>query len=181
MTSDIQSEYFDYFAYGSNMLSRRLRERTPSAFYCDTGYVIGRRLTFDKKSKDESGKCDIESTNNPNDRVYGVIYKIKHPEKAALDRHEGLGHGYVEEMVDVITSTGVCNANAYVATDKDPNILPYNWYKEIVISGAIEHELPHEYVEWLKTVDSKYDNDTTRRTDNEKLLVQTDICVHSHE
>ena len=66
-----------YFAYGSNMLSRRLRapNRTPSAVAVGTGFVSGRRLTFDKVSTDGSAKCDIEVTTNPNDWAYGVLFE----------------------------------------------------------------------------------------------------------
>ena len=56
---------FLYFAYGSNMSSRRLtaRGRAPSATRLTVGYVPGRRLTFDKFStRDQSGKCDCEAT-----------------------------------------------------------------------------------------------------------------------
>ena len=43
-------ETFTHFAYGSNMLLRRLRaeERAPSAVPIGTGFLEGRRLTFDK-------------------------------------------------------------------------------------------------------------------------------------
>jgi hypothetical protein len=49
-----------YFAYGSNMLTRRLRDpaRAPSARVLATGYVTGRRLVFDKAGQDGSGKPD---------------------------------------------------------------------------------------------------------------------------
>ena len=83
---------FRYFAYGSNMLTRRLKatDRAPSATLLGIGYVEGRRLTFDKVSKDGSGKCDAESTGENTDRVYGVIFEIASTEKAALDKAEGL-------------------------------------------------------------------------------------------
>jgi gamma-glutamylcyclotransferase len=47
-----------YFAYGSNMFARRLSARTPSAMRIGTGFVEGRKLTFDKVSTDGSGKCE---------------------------------------------------------------------------------------------------------------------------
>ena len=98
-------ETFHYFAYGSNMLTRRLKapERAPSAEFVDTGYIARRRLTFDKLSRDDSGKCDAEETGNESDRVYGVIFEISYKEKPDLDRVEGCGKGYELETVDVIT------------------------------------------------------------------------------
>ena len=69
---------FLYFAYGSNMSSRRLTApgRAPSAMRVAVRYVPGRRLTFDKFSaRDQSGKCDCEAV-DLTDRVYGVVYRI---------------------------------------------------------------------------------------------------------
>ena len=147
-----------------------MKERAPSATVVKTGYVNGRRLTFDKVSLDGSGKCDIEETCNSGDRVYGVLYKINKLEKGALDRAEGCGNGYKEQTVDVLTSSGTCQAVVYVATKKEPALRPYHWYKAIVIAGAVEHGLPEPYVKWIRTVESKPDPKIERRSENEKLL-----------
>lgn len=163
---------FVYFAYGSNMLSRRLqaKERTPSAVAIGIGFVQGRRLTFDKVSRDGSGKCDIEVTNNPKDRAYGVLFKISSAEKSNLDKAEGCGKGYNEENVQVVTSSGACAATTYVATAKEPALRPYHWYKALVVAGAVEHGLPNDYIEWLRTFESQADPNTKRRAENEALL-----------
>ena len=159
-----------YFAYGSNMLSRRLMARVPSAIAVGVGYASGRRLTFDKVSTDGSGKCDIEPTQSPTDRVYGVLFEISLAERARLDEAEGLGKGYREERVDVVTPCGTRQALAYVATAKEPALTPYHWYKALVVAGATEHRLPDPYVEWLRTVESKQDPKPNRRAENEPLL-----------
>ncbi len=163
---------FVYFAYGSNMHSRRLRasERAPSAVTIGIGFVQGRRLTFDKVSQDGSGKCDIEFTNNPNDRAYGVLFKILSAEKPKLDKAEGVGNGYKEQNIRVVTSNGESVAITYVATTKDPTLRPYHWYKALVVAGAVEHGLPNAYVEWLRTFESQADPNTKRRAENEALL-----------
>jgi hypothetical protein len=163
-------ETFLYFAYGSNMLSRRLRERTPSAVAVGTGYVCGRHLTFDKDGSDGSGKCDMEPTSSQSDRVHGVLYRVDLGEKQLLDEAEGLGESYSEEHVRVVTSDGECRALAYVAIRKETDLHPYGWYKALVVAGAIEHELPVEYVERLRSVESKPDPDGSRRARNEALI-----------
>lgn len=153
------------------MLSRRLKERTSSATLIGVGYVSGRRLTFDKVSRDGSGKCDIESTNKPTDRVYGVLFKILLSEKSKLDTAEALGMGYKEEQILIAMLNGEThNAIAYVATEKEPALWPYHWYKALVIAGANEHKLPTDYVEWLRTFDSQHDPNAERRARNESLL-----------
>ncbi len=166
------TDTFVYFSYGSNMLSRRVQaiERAPSAVAIGVGFVQGRRLTFDKVGRDGSGKCDIEVTMNPTDRAYGVLFRIRSAEKTGLDRAEGLGRGYGEENVRVVTTSGECTAIAYVATMKALTLRPYHWYKALVVAGAVEHGLPLGYVEWLRTFESQADPDTKRRAENEALL-----------
>jgi gamma-glutamylcyclotransferase len=161
---------FSYFAYGSNMFARRLSARTPSAMRIGTGFVEGRKLTFDKVSTDGSGKCDIEATENPADRVYGVIFRIAAAEESALDEAEGLGHGYRKDEVMVVTSEGVLTAMAYCATEKDPRRRPYDWYKAFVVQGAIENALPDAYIEVIRVVPSQIDSNAPRRARNEALL-----------
>jgi hypothetical protein len=172
---DTLGEKMLYFAYGSNMLSKRLRapERAPSAVFVGIGFVCGYRLTFDKVSSDGSGKCDIEAKDNSEYKVYGVLFEIIGSEKTQLDRAEGLGEGYREERIEVITLSGPCDAFTYVAAKKEPALLPYHWYKALVIAGATEHNLPQPYIEWLRTLDSKPDANIKRGIKNESLLLDS--------
>ena len=162
---------FLYFAYGSNMLSRRLKLRTPSATVIGTGFVEQHRLTFDKVSRDGSGKADIECTGNPTDCVYGVLFSIAGMEQHDLDEAEGMGRGYRRGEVRIITENGITTALAYLATDKESGYRPYDWYKALVIAGAIEQGLPNAYVEWLRTVQSQPDPNVSRRAKNEALVI----------
>ena len=164
-----------YFAYGSNLLSCRLRNRTPSATKLGVGYVEKHRLTFDKVSKDYSGKCDMNRTDVVTDRVYGVLFKIDPSEKTKLDAAEGLGNGYKEECVDVVLGKAKrkIKAVAYIATSKNPLLKPYHWYKAFVVAGGVEHRLPGPYIEWLRTVQSQPDPDAVRCSENEAVLFNT--------
>jgi gamma-glutamylcyclotransferase len=161
---------FLYFAYGSNMFTRRLAARTPSAVRITTAFVEGRRLTFDKVSTDGSGKCDIEATGNLADRVYGVLFRIATAEERALDDAEGVGHGYRKDEIMVVTYEGTLAATAYFATEKDPKRRPYDWYKAFVLQGATENALPAAYIELIRAVPSQPDPNTARRARNEALL-----------
>lgn len=163
---------FLYFAYGSNMLTRRLTapKRAPTAARLATAFAAGYRLTFDKVSSDGSGKCDIEETGNPDDRVYGVLFRVAFDEADRLDAAEGLGKGYRKGEIHVMTDDGMLPAVAYFATKKDAALLPYDWYKAYVVEGAIEQGLPADYIEALKAVPSKPDPDAARRTRREALL-----------
>lgn len=169
----VEYETYRYFAYGSNMLERRIRakDRAPSARVLGTGYVVGRRLKFDKVSRaDGSGKCDAEWTGSEMDRVYGVVYEIARHDKNALDRVEGLGNGYEERTVAVETGDGVVEAVAYIATRKERDLRPYHWYKALAVAGAVEHGLPGDYIERLRAVESIEDRNAERCAEHEALL-----------
>ncbi|MDQ2928209.1 MAG: gamma-glutamylcyclotransferase, partial [Pseudomonadota bacterium] len=64
------------FAYGSNMCSRRLRERTPSARALGVGRLPGHKLAWHMAGGDGSAKCDIVETGREEDVVWGVLYEI---------------------------------------------------------------------------------------------------------
>jgi hypothetical protein len=146
---------FLYFAYGSNMSTRRLTraDRAPSARFVTVGHVAGYRLAFDKfGSRDRSGKCDCESTGSAADRAYGVVFAVDTADRPALDRAEALGHGYRAEALRIVTAEGEMIALAYLATDKRPGLSVYDWYREHVLRGATEHGLPDHYIEFIRRV-----------------------------
>jgi len=161
---------FLYFAYGSNMLTRRLKSRAPSALIVGKGYVEGHRISFDKVSADGSGKCDIRPSDNPADRVHGVLFSIDVRDRSRLDREEGVGDGYRTSELQVATQGGVSTAVAFIAEDTNQQLRPYDWYKEIVVAGAVEHGLPDEYLETLRGVESQPDPDDHRSAKNRALL-----------
>jgi gamma-glutamylcyclotransferase len=161
-----------YFAYGSNMLSRRLQHptRAPSARAIAVGFITGHKLTFDKRSIDCSGKCDAEATGAPDDHVYGVLYQMEETEKSKLDSVESLGYGYDEKYVHVILDTNTVEAVMYYATEKDTSLYPYHWYKEYVVAGAREHGLPADYLSLLEKVKSVKDPDPCRCAKERAIL-----------
>lgn len=170
---------FKYFAYGSNMLSKRLQERTPSASVITIGHIKNHCLTFNTVSMDGSSKCDIEITNQETDIIYGVIFNIKSSEKPKLDIAEGLGKGYDEKFIDIETTEGTKRALAYIAIKTEKALQPYHWYKAMVICGAVEHQLPQDYIEWLRTTISKEDFNIERRNKNEEIIFSSsqDVAV----
>lgn len=100
-----------------------------------------------------------------------MLFKVSCADKRNLDCAEGLGKGYREERVRVVTPNGEeREAITYVATKKEPALRPYHRYKELVIAGAIEHRLPADYVEWLRTFDSQPDPNDERCAKEESLL-----------
>ncbi len=154
-----------YFSYGSNMFTPRLLKRVPSAQVISVAQLNSHRLKFHKISKkDGSAKCDIEKTNNPDDVVYGVVFRMLASEKPELDKAEGLGQGYNEKPVSIVGLNGESfNAVTYYATNIDSSLKPYDWYKEHVLRGANEHKLPPDYIKsFIEAIESIADLDTER-------------------
>ena len=152
-----------YFAYGSNMSSRRLRQRLPGAKCTGLARLTQHKLRFRKNDQGMSAKCDIELTGSVADEVIGVLYDISLEEKQLLDQIEGLGTGYDEKVVELRTDAGqVVFAVTYCAINIDENMIPYHWYKQHVLRGAIEHNLPPSYIDLIEAIPSKEDADDQR-------------------
>lgn len=158
------------FAYGSNMLIRRLQERAPSARPVATGVLRGHALRWHKVGRDRSGKCDIFATGNDHDAVHGVVYRLSMRDKPALDAAEGLGAGYDEKEVGIDTAEGTVQAYVYYATHIDPAAVPFDWYKALVVAGAQQHSLPVAYVEKLMAIPAAADPDAARSAQHQRLI-----------
>jgi hypothetical protein len=134
------------FAYGSNMLVARMRERVPSAVPVANGHLSGYQLRWHKHGMDGSAKCDASWTGLATDRILGVAYRIDPAEKSHLDAAEGLHRGYEQRQVQVGTTRGILLAQMYYATAIAPRLRPFDWYRALVRSGAVEHGLPQAYI-----------------------------------
>ncbi len=136
-----------YFAYGSNMLTDRLRERVEAA-KLGVAHIAGRKLTFHKPSirKDgaRTGKCDIPIQTDPNSIVYGVLFQMTEKQFDELNEYEK-GYSTIELSVHSY-DLGVAKAIAHVADTTDATLIPYDWYRDLVLEGAREHKLPEYYV-----------------------------------
>lgn len=161
---------FVNFAYGSNMLAARLRERCRSARALGVAELPGHDLRWHKRSNDGSGKCDIVANESSASGVFGVLYEIAGNEKAALDRAEGLGAGYKEVEIEVLCGGRWVTAKAYRATDTDPELRPYTWYRGLVIAGAKEHGLPASYIAGLQSVPANQDPQRGRHDRNMAMI-----------
>ncbi len=165
-----QSPCFVYFAYGSNMSTRRLRERTPSAKPLGRGKLPEHQLVLHKIGRDGSAKCDIQETGRAHDIVWGVLFEISTNEGHLLDRAEGLGCGYEYKTVRVKSDERIVTAGAYYATHIDASLRPFDWYLNFVLKGAEEHGLPSSYLNSLKSWSMVIDPDSERRKRNFSLL-----------
>ena len=164
-----------YFAYGSNMSTRRLKARIDSARRVSVAHLPRHELRWHKQGRDGSGKCDVHYTGDDRHVVIGVLFEIDKRDKLLLDRFEGLGNGYREQAIELFGSAGECwRAFTYQATLVDPAVLPYHWYKRHVLEGALEHGLPLHYIERLETVISRDDPDRKRHRHELQIYAGSD-------
>ncbi|MBX2806036.1 MAG: gamma-glutamylcyclotransferase [Hyphomicrobiales bacterium] len=153
---------FTYFAYGSNMLTARLRERCPSAMAVGRAYASGYRQTFDKLGRDGSGKATIVA--DAFGRVDGVLFRISARDLPALDRAEW---GYLRQDEFPVTKLE-CSAQILAVTYIAPpeicrsGLAPFDWYLELVRAGEREHKSPDDNTESLPTFDTIPDSDRAR-------------------
>lgn len=152
-----------YFAYGSNMASQRLRRRLPSAEPIGPARLDGYRRTFNVYStRDGSAKCNaVPDAVGPG--LFGVVFRIDPAERLLLDRFEGTGVEYRAVRVRVVLLCGRAeDALTYLGTRIDVSRLPFHWYKEHVLRGALEHNLPDEQIAQIRAVASLADPDSVR-------------------
>lgn len=66
--------------------------------------------------------------------------------------------------VEVTNGELVRRAETYIAQESkiDQSVKPYNWYLDLVITGALMHELPRTYVDALRNVRARPDLDLNR-------------------
>lgn len=165
-----------YLAYGSNMAESRLRKRVLSANKIGVVALPGHRLTFGNAStKDGSAKCDALVTGDSNDLVHAVLYRMLAAEKNVLDYFEGLGLEYRDAFLNIRLPDGAAaEALIYYATNLNPSLRPFHWYKEHVLRGALENQLPEEYIARIRAVPSIDDPDPERSAREMAIYLSAD-------
>ena len=167
-----------YFAYGSNMLTARLRARVASARPIGAGWARDWALGFGKRSLDLSGKATIARA--PGARLDGVLFEIAAADLGVLDAFEG--PGYTCDPIEVRTRDGAALlAQVYVGRPDhlDPRLPPYDWYLALILEGARRHALPPAHLAWLAAVAAIPDPDPDRPTRVEALRLLAEAAVRS--
>ena len=150
------------------MSEKWLQKRVPNAVRIGKYKLAVYQLLFHKASEDGSAKCDAYFTDNPEDIIIGALFEMNESERRYLDKVEGLGFGYDEKYVSVISDNGEeVTALIYVATHIDNNLKPYTWYLNHVVIGAKETGVSDEYLASIETTstiaDPLYQRDLMER------------------
>ncbi len=164
-----------YAAYGSNLHPIRLSLRLPNSRFVGTAAIGGQRLCFHKRSKDQSGKCNIVAGDG---NIHVAIYELDNQEKAKLDRIEGVGSGYSVEAIEV-PGFGECFTYIATASYIDDELRPYSWYKELVLVGCGALRLPIDYIAWIQEVAAIDDPDRARHANNMRIVEQVKMASNA--
>lgn len=143
-----------YFAYGSNMESRRFKRRCPHSQVLGRARLPGHRLDFTRYSTGfKGGVADIVP--EADSQVWGVLSHVEESDLASLDEYEGVPVGYRREWVTVLDDSGQEHPAVTYVANRTGRFTPSRTYLDIILRGAREHGLPPDYVrrlEQIKTV-----------------------------
>ncbi len=159
-----------YFAYGSNLLTRRLFTRVGSCAVEGPARVAGYRLLFHKRGADGSAKADAYRTRRSDDGVWGLVYRLDEAQKRLLDEFEG--RGYHTAGVTVIAAGVPRRATTYLACADhiDAALAPYTWYRDLVVAGALQWGFPRDYIDVLEKHPAASDPDPDREQHHRMIL-----------
>ena len=146
--------HISYFAYGSNMHPQRFARRIGGFEVLAVAALPRHSLRFHKRGRDGSGKADAFFTGLKSDQLFGVLYRIPTDAKQALDKIEQAGKEYHGRQQKVMAGGQRETAYLYMADPQyvDETLKPLDWYKRLVVEGAVHHGLPEAYVELIEQV-----------------------------
>ena len=138
-----------YFAYGSNLVLARMRERVPSAHPLGAARLSGMCLTLDKRGSDGSGKANL----TPDDagHVWGVVYALDPEHWPLLDACEPR---YERIVVEVVLGDEPVRAHTYTSDWRTDRPVARSWYKQLIVEGARAHALPEAWIRALERLRS---------------------------
>lgn len=118
-----------YIAYGSNLNTRQMADRCPTARVVGTAWLDGWELLF--KGSKTGSYLTIEE--NPGSTVPVAVWEITETDEKSLDRYEGYPSFYYKKSIPV-EYTGIktgkkyrCDAMVYIMHEDRPLGLP-SWY-----------------------------------------------------
>ena len=140
-----------YFAYGSNMYTERLKSRAHSAVPIGRAKLPNKRLVFNKKGYDGSGRANLLDSSG--ETTWGVLYEIGSSDIPKLDKYE---LGYTRFNLCVINDGDLSvESFVYISSEATDGLSPSDSYMNFLTKGAYEHHLPEFYVKYLEQITSQ--------------------------
>lgn len=137
---DIERSY--YFAYGSNLLKKRLLERIGKFHTASVAILKGYKFIYNKKSIDGTAKANL--IKEPNSKVYGVCYEIDRDDLNILRNYEK-GYDDRKLTVSLIDFNTDAEVNTYISQSITEQPVSKD-YRQIIIQGAKEWGIDQNYI-----------------------------------
>ncbi|WP_317160791.1 poly-gamma-glutamate hydrolase family protein [[Mycobacterium] appelbergii] len=134
-----------YFAYGSNLCVTQMAARCPGAVDPQPARLDGHDWLIN-----ERGVATVEPFDGS--QVHGVLWQLTDRDLAALDSAEGVPVRYRRDRLTVHTAGGPATAWVYIDHRVNPGP-PRAGYLERIIAGAVHHDLPQRWIEFLRRWD----------------------------
>jgi gamma-glutamylcyclotransferase len=149
-----------YFAYGSNMNWKQMRDRCPSSRFVGIAVLRDHQLAFTRKSvKRGCGVADVVAKHGS--LVWGVVYEIADLDLGKLDASEGYKprgdkNSYQRRECSVFLdgeNQRPLTVSAYFADRQPSPPRPNAAYKDLILVGARHWHLPEEYIRELEQIE----------------------------
>lgn len=153
-----------YLAYGSNLHPRRLEARVGAVRLLGSVRLPGWSLRFDKRGGDGSSKANLHATPHSDTIAWAAAYALRSDQVGRLDQFEGCGHGYEALPISIKLDSEPVVAFTYLAPAHwiSQDLLPFDWYVDLIVSGATHHGFDASYVREITRQDVCADPDHRR-------------------
>jgi gamma-glutamylcyclotransferase (GGCT)/AIG2-like uncharacterized protein YtfP len=129
-----------YFAYGSNMCPRQMRQRCPAAKPLGPASLEG--FSFLINERGVATLCP-----DAGGKVHGVLWRLGRSCEAALDSYEGVALGrYRKRRLRARARSGKFTSALVYIDDRTAPGIPRPGYLARVLRGALAFELPAHYL-----------------------------------
>ncbi|KAF5304642.1 hypothetical protein FQR65_LT07924 [Abscondita terminalis] len=154
---------FIYFAYGSNLLAKRMHISNTTAVRKGIAKLKNYRLDFTRHSKRWHG-CSATIIPTDGYTVWGALWEVDLKELPNLDKQEGVEQGIYHRCIISVElpdgSQKTCfvygqvnnSAKRYKLKELPEERQPSQVYKDTIVNGALESKLPDEYSTLLQSI-----------------------------
>jgi gamma-glutamylcyclotransferase (GGCT)/AIG2-like uncharacterized protein YtfP len=134
-----------YFAYGSNLDGRQMRERCPSSLPLCRARLPHHGIDFTYySSRWQGGAADVLPRSG--DHVWGVVYQLDSADLATLDRFES---GYDRIAVEVLDDRGRLHRTLSYTVRSKGSFAPSEVYLDKILRWGERWRFPQAYLERL--------------------------------
>lgn len=135
-----------YFAFGSNMNMRQMRERCRQSRFISSGVLEKFRFVYDGNSARWKGAVG-NIVPSSGETVYGGLFEVTEEDLDSLDHYEGYPTRYQKIELPVLSGNGeIVKALAYFREGEKEGT-PSTAYRNTVMEGARDCGIPEDYIE----------------------------------